>query len=207
MGSVRRPPGPVAAAPNINIGRIPEDREVSDKPAVPRRNMPLPQVTTRDLSPESTKMKRTTAMNSVQIMKEIKDGSKKESIKSVYSFHGELGAGAAGTVYRVKHKIEGGEFAVKSIDLEDHARKDHLLMEVQVMRKLVHKNLVNLKDVFLEKSRLLLVMELMQGGALTDVVLYTVMSEAQIAAVTKEILQGIAYLHENEIAHRDIKSD
>ena len=32
-------------------------------------------------------MMRTTAMNSVQIMKEIKDGSKKESIKSVYSFH------------------------------------------------------------------------------------------------------------------------
>ena len=32
-------------------------------------------------------MMRTTAMNSVQIMKEIKDGSKKENIKSVYTFH------------------------------------------------------------------------------------------------------------------------
>ena len=36
---------------------------------------------------DAHKMMRTTAMNSVQIMKEIKDGSKKESIKSVYSFH------------------------------------------------------------------------------------------------------------------------
>ena len=32
-------------------------------------------------------MTRTTAMNDQQIMKEIKDGSKKESIKTVYSFH------------------------------------------------------------------------------------------------------------------------
>jgi len=199
---------PIAAPPNVNMGRIPEDREVSEKPAIPRRNIPLPKpALTRDISPDAHKMMRTTAMNSVQIMKEIKDGSKKESIKSVYSFHGELGAGAAGTVYRVKHKAEGGEFAVKSIDLEDHLRKDHLLMEVQVMRKLVHPNLVNLKDIFLERNKLMLVMELMQGGALTDVVLYTVMSEAQIAAVTKEILKGIAYLHEAEVVHRDIKSD
>jgi len=199
---------PAAAPPNINISPIPEDRVISEKPPVPKRNIGLPQVTTRDLSPDaSLLMKRTTNMNSVSIMKEIKDDSRREPIKSIYTFGAELGAGAAGTVYKVKHKTEGGDYAVKSIDLEDHLRKDHLLMEVQVMRKLVHPNLVNLKDIFLEKSRLLLVMELMQGGALTDVVLYTVMSEAQIAAVTKEILQGIAYLHEHEVVHRDIKSD
>ena len=36
---------------------------------------------------DAHKMMRTTAMNDDQIMKEIKDGSKKENIKSVYSFH------------------------------------------------------------------------------------------------------------------------
>merc|ERR1719500_2459638 len=82
-------------------------------------------------------------------------------------------------------------------------------MESQVMRKLVHPNLVNLEDIFLENrpNRLLFVMELMQGETLMEVVLYTVFSEAQIAAVTKEVLQGIAYLHENDVVHRDIKSD
>ena len=64
------------------------------------------------------------------------------------------------------------QYAIKMIDLEDHQRKDHLLMEIQVgpvhgdrrqvMRELVHPNLVNLKDIFMERNSLMLVMELMQ---------------------------------------------
>ena len=94
------------------------------------------------------------------------------------------------------------QFAIKNIDISDHKRKDQLLTEVIVMRELNHPNLVNYVELFLEKDTLMMVMEFMQGGALTDVVLYTILSEPQIAAVTKEILQGIEHLHRNEIIHR-----
>lgn len=94
------------------------------------------------------------------------------------------------------------QFAIKNIDISDHKRKDQLLTEVIVMRELNHPNLVNYVELFLEKDTLMMVMEFMQGGALTDVVLYTILSEPQIAAVTKEILQGIEHLHKNEIIHR-----
>ena len=94
------------------------------------------------------------------------------------------------------------QFAIKNIDISDHKRKDQLLTEVIVMRELNHPNLVNYVELFLEKDPLMMVMEFMQGGALTDVVLYTILSEPQIAAVTKEILQGIEHLHKNEIIHR-----
>ena len=57
----------------------------------------------------------------------------------------------------------------------------------KVMRELVHPNLVNYVDMFLDKNQLWLVMEFLRGGALTDVVLYTVLAEDQIAAVTKEV--------------------
>ena len=75
------------------------------------------------------------------------------------------------------------------------------------MRELNHPNLVNYEELFFERNSLMMVMELMDGGALTDVVLYTILSERQIASVTKEVLQGIQHLHKHEIIHRDIKSD
>ena len=56
------------------------------------------------------------------------------------------------------------------------------------------------------ENELWIVMEYL-SGALTEVVSKTVLDEGQMAAIAKECLAGLDYLHFQNIVHRDLKSD
>jgi protein-serine/threonine kinase len=73
------------------------------------------------------------------------------------------------------------------MDLAHQARKDLIMNEIVIMKESHHNNVVNFLDSFLLNGDLWVVMEYMEGGALTDVIDNNEMTEPQIASVCLEV--------------------
>ncbi|NWX08218.1 PAK4 kinase, partial [Caloenas nicobarica] len=96
---------------------------------------------------------------------------------------------------------------VKKMDLRKQQRRELLFNEVVIMRDYQHENVVEMYNSYLVGDELWVVMEFLEGGALTDIVTHTRMNEEQIAAVCAAVLKALAVLHAQGVIHRDIKSD
>jgi len=81
------------------------------------------------------------------------------------------------------------------MDLRKQQRRELLFNEVVIMRDYHHPNIVETYSSFLVNDELWVVMEYLEGGALTDIVTHSRMDEEQIATVCKQCLKALAYLH------------
>ncbi|XP_053824452.1 serine/threonine-protein kinase PAK 4 isoform X1 [Vidua chalybeata] len=119
----------------------------------------------------------------------------------------KIGEGSTGVVCIATVRGSGKLVAVKKMDLRKQQRRELLFNEVVIMRDHQHENVVEMYNSYLVGDELWVVMEFLEGGALTDIVTHTRMSEEQIAAVCRSVLRALAVLHAQGVIHRDIKSD
>ncbi|KAM3861164.1 serine/threonine-protein kinase PAK 6-like [Diretmus argenteus] len=118
-----------------------------------------------------------------------------------------IGEGSTGVVCIARERHSGRQVAVKMMDLRKQQRRELLFNEVVIMRDYRHQNVVEMYRSALVEEELWVIMEYLQGGALTNVVNETRLSEEQIATVCEGVLQALSYLHSQGVIHRDIKSD
>jgi len=127
-----------------------------------------------------------------------------------------LGGGTFGKVYAGFDCVTGEQFAVKRIpmDPDNVAETQKLMSEIDVMRVLGHKNIVNyIAHQIVEETRgerhfLEIFMEIVPGGTMKErYKLQGPLPESIIAKWGYQITCGLHYLHQNRIIHRDVKAD
>ncbi|XP_057327586.1 serine/threonine-protein kinase Pak isoform X2 [Microplitis mediator] len=198
------PPLPSLGSPQRNGTPQSQHQSQLDK----NKNQATPTSTTTDQSRIGQNDKaRKKKMSDDEILEKLRTIVSVGDPNRKYTKMEKIGQGASGTVYTAIETSTGMEVAIKQMNLSQQPKKELIINEILVMRENKHPNVVNYLDSYLVGEELWVVMEYLPGGSLTDVVTETCMDEGQIAAVCREVLQALEFLHCNQVIHRDIKSD
>ncbi|XP_036401534.1 mitogen-activated protein kinase kinase kinase 19 [Megalops cyprinoides] len=124
-----------------------------------------------------------------------------------------LGRGAYGTVY-CGLTSQGQLIAVKQVALDDSdpdtaAREYQRLQdEVELLKTLCHANIVGFLGTGLQDNVVSIFMEYVPGGSIASIIhRFGPLPEKVLALYTRQILEGVAYLHRNRVIHRDLKGN
>uniref|UniRef100_A0A4W4HQU3 non-specific serine/threonine protein kinase n=1 Tax=Electrophorus electricus TaxID=8005 RepID=A0A4W4HQU3_ELEEL len=128
-----------------------------------------------------------------------------------------IGKGTYGKVYKVTSKKDGSQAAVKVLD-PIHDVDEEIEAEYNILRSLSnHPNVVKFLGMFYKADehvgdQLWLVLELCNGGSVTDLIKALLMSgkrleEPIISYILCGALLGLQHLHNNRIIHRDVKGN
>lgn len=196
----RRPPSPQRAPP-------------APPSKAPPRAQPKPAQANANVEPlvvkkEAKKDPRLSNLGEAQVMEKLRSVVSPGDPNASYTKIKKVGQGASGSVYVAKvnsgatqspaynmlSKERGAPItrvAIKQMDLAHQPRKELIVNEILVMKESTHPNIVNFLDAFLRgNSELWVVMEYMEGGALTDVIDNNTLEEDQIATICYEVSEG-----------------
>ncbi len=203
-----RLPAPVQNIAPLNVGtKQPTGApEISKGEALdPVKQAEMALTTKAPAGAHSKKEVRMSNMSESQVMEKLKQVVSKDDPQLSYSKQKKIGQGASGSVYVARihetatspiakrlyqHHGSKAQVAIKQMDLRNQPRKELIVNEIIVMKESSHPNIVNFLDSFLQEgnNELWVVMEFMEGGALTDVIDNNPhITESQISTICNEV--------------------
>ncbi|CAO3625566.1 unnamed protein product [Cunninghamella blakesleeana] len=125
----------------------------------------------------------------------------------------KLGEGAAGAVWKVKHKPTGIVMAKKTITVDpDPQKQKQILRELSFLRTCGSPHIVAFHGCFLDDgdTTIAICMEFCEGGSLEDIykrakTMEAVIGETILAKLAEAVCLGLIHLHSHNVIHRDIK--
>nr|CDS31931.1 STE20 serine:threonine protein kinase [Hymenolepis microstoma] len=127
---------------------------------------------------------------------------------SLWTNLSELGDGAFGKVYKASNNKTGQLAALKSVDFTSEEELEDLMVEIDILNDCKHPNILQLHEAYVFNKRILMYLEYCGGGAVDDIMknLDKPLTEQQIKFISREVISGLAFLHQHLIIHRDLKA-
>ncbi len=137
-----------------------------------------------------------------------KEASKKgQLILNRYQVGEAIGKGGFATVYRALDTERGDFVAIKQIEKRLLAADQlpKIMQEAELLKKLSHPNVVGFRASVETPKHIHFVLEFVEGGSLYRVVKkFGTFTEKLCAIYMRQVLMGLAYLHDQGVVHRDI---
>ncbi|NWU72079.1 MYLK2 kinase, partial [Pterocles burchelli] len=133
------------------------------------------------------------------------------SVSSLYNLSSKeiLGGGKFGEVHTCTEKQTGLKLAAKVIRKQGSKDKEMVLLEIDVMNQLNHRNLIQLYDAIETPREIILFMEFVEGGELFERIVdddYH-LTEVDCMVFVRQICEGIRFMHHMRVLHLDLKPE
>ena len=117
-----------------------------------------------------------------------------------------LGSGAYGEVWQCLDKETSAAVAVKTIKIINQGEGINFtaLREIMLLQELKHPNIILLSDIFLKNANIHLVLELAEFD-LSNKIPNLRNTEDIAKGLLKQLLEGLSFMHDNSVLHRDLK--
>ena len=121
-------------------------------------------------------------------------------------FNKSIGKGSFSKIYIGKSIFNDGKVAIKKIKITKHKKFISLIQrEINVMKNLSHKNILNLIDVIKNNNVYFLILEYCELGDFSKFLNNRPLKEKHAHRFLKQITSGLEYLYSKKIVHRDLK--